>query len=50
MTNLVFFIKRSLATRFEQIKSVHYQAISHTENQNLLLFLRSKELRKITKN
>ena len=39
---------KSLATCFEQITPVHYQAISHTENQNLQLFLRSKTLHKVT--
>ena len=31
MTNSVF-LKKSLATCFEQITSVHYQAVSHTES------------------
>ena len=35
--------------RFEQITSIHNQAISHTENQNLQFFLRTKKLRKITR-
>ena len=35
--------------RLEQIACFHHQAASHTENQNLQFFLRSKKLRKITK-
>ena len=38
-----------MATRFEQITSVQYQAISHTDNQNLQFYLKSKKLRKLTK-
>ena len=34
MTNPVFFI-RIIGDAFKQIMSVHYQAISHTDNQNL---------------
>ena len=30
---------------FRTGKYIHYQAVSHTENQNLQLFLRSKKLR-----
>ena len=46
MENLVFF--KPLATRFKQITSVHYQAISHTDNQNLQYLPTSKMLSKIT--
>ena len=34
---------------FEQIRSAHYQAISHIDNQNLKFFFGSKKLHKITK-
>ena len=44
-----FFVKKSLATCLEQIKTIHYHAFSHTEKQNLQFFLRSKKLHKITK-
>ena len=37
-------------THFEQITSVHYQAISHTVKLNLQFFHRSKKLRKTSKN
>ena len=36
--------------RNRECTSVYYQAISHTEKQNLQVFLRSKKLRKKTKN
>ena len=39
-----------LIKRFENNTSVHYQAISHTGNQNLQFFLRSMKLHKVTKN
>ena len=35
-------ILKSLATRFEQITSVHYQVVSQTDNYNLQFFFRSK--------
>ena len=38
-----------LATRFEQITSVHYQAISHTYHSNWQFFFRSSNLHKIGK-
>ena len=43
---------KSLATRFEQIMSVHYQGISHHDNKNLKfpIFLKGNKLCKITKN
>ena len=37
-----FFKKKSLVKRFEQITSIYYQVISHTENQNLQFFFRSR--------
>ena len=42
-SNKIHFIIKPLST-------VHYQAISHTDNQHLQLFLGSNKLRKITKN
>ena len=49
-----FYLKstflKSLATRFEQITSVHYIVISHTENKNLQFFVKSKKLCKIQTN
>ena len=39
LTTNAVFSKKSLATRFEQITYVHYQAASHTENQSLKFFL-----------
>ena len=38
-----------MATNFEQITSVHYQAISHTDKENSKFFFSSKKLRQITK-
>ena len=38
-----------MAMRFKQIMHVHYQAIPHTDNEDLQVFLKSKMLHKITK-
>ena len=39
-----------MATPFEQITSIYYEAISHNDNPNLQRFLKSKMFAKITEN